>query len=169
MKKAVVFSVLTLAILAFLAACAPQASVSPGERVVYMNAMEVKGSTTTDSLAPPAKNPEELSKGFAYKAPGKFDPARPTAWEVASYMFEPSAFTVFQGDRVKIVMFVVNGNKHRDRIEDPDGKIIVPEKEHNRGNMYEFSFMADRPGVYKMICEEHKPTMTALMTVIPRT
>ncbi len=163
--KAMVVGVVGLAL---LAACTPTAAVRPGERVFNVNAVEIKGSTTTDKLAVPEKNPEDISKGFAYQGPGVFDKAQPTAWQVSSYMFEPGAMTVFQGDRVKLVMFVVNGNKHRDRIEDPDGKIIVPEQERGRGRLYEISFMADKVGVYRLLCEEHKPTMTAALTVVPR-
>ncbi|MBI4320576.1 MAG: hypothetical protein HY675_18960 [Chloroflexi bacterium] len=168
MNRVVMGVVAVLISVAFLAGCAQGSALRPGERLVYMNAMEVKGSTTTDGLAAPDKNPEEMSKGFAYQKPGDFDKSNPKAWQVSSYMFEPSAVTVFQGDRVKISMFVINGNKHRDRVEDPDGKVIIPEQERNRGRQYELSFMADKPGVYRLVCEEHKPTMTALVTVVPR-
>ena len=168
-KGGLVFSLVAVALVTLLAACAkPAAKVAPGERVFYVNAIEIKGSTTTDSLAPPTANPEELSKGYAYKAPGVFDKARPTAWEVSSYQFNPSAMTVFQGDRVKLVLFVVNGNKHKDSIKDPDGVVVVAEKEHNRGNQYAITFSADKAGIYTLHCDEHKETMKAVITVVPR-
>lgn len=171
MKKSVlVFCLLVVALGLVLAACGRgrAASVPPGERLFYVNAIEIKGSTTTEKLAPPTMNPEELSKGLAYKAPGVFDKAQPTRWEVSSYQFNPSAMTVFQGDRVKLVLFVVNGDKHKDSIMDPDGVMVVAEKEHNRGRQYEMTFTADKPGFYALHCDEHKETMYATITVLPR-
>lgn len=144
------------------------AQILPGERVFYIHAIEIKGSTVKDKLAPPDVNPEELSKAYEFKAPGKFDPAKPDAWQVSAYQFNPSAMTVFQGDRVKLVLFVVNGDKHKDSIKDPDGIVVVPEKEHNRGRQYTMTFTADRLGFYTLRCEEHKETMTAVITVVPR-
>ena len=172
MRKVVVIGgLLLVSVGLLLAACASQpGKVAPGERMFNVNAIEIKGSTTSDSLAPPAANanPEELSKGYAYKAPGVFDKARPTAWEVSSYQFNPSAMTVFQGDRVKLVLFVVNGNKHKDSVKDPDGVVVVKEAEHNRGRQYTITFTADKAGFYELHCEEHKDTMHASITVVPR-
>ncbi len=169
MRKLLVLA-LAMAILGILAAaCAgARARVSPGERVFYVNAIEIKGATSTTKLAPPSVNPEELSKGLALKAPGVFDKADPTRWEVSSYQFNPAAMNVFQGDRVKLMLFVVNGDKHKDVIIDPDGVTVVPEKEHNRGRMYEINFTADKAGFYALHCEEHKETMHATITVMPR-
>lgn len=169
MKMTVVkLGLLGLAAVALLAACAKAPSVSPGERTFYVNAIEIKGSTTSDKLQPPTANPEELSKGYAYQSPGVFDKAAPTAWQVSSYQFNPSAMTVFQGDRVKLVLFVVNGNKHKDSVMDPDGVAVVPEKDHNRGRQYEMTFTADKAGFYSLHCDEHKETMHATITVVPR-
>lgn len=171
MKKLLTAMVLGLVALGLLAtACTGggAAKVPAGERTFYVNAIEIKGATSTTKLAAPSPSPEELSKGYAHKAPGVFDKADPTRWEVSSYQFNPSALTVFQGDRVKLVMFVVNGDKHKDSIKDPDGVVVVPEKEHNRGRQYTMTFTADKAGFYTLHCDEHKETMKAIITVIPR-
>ncbi len=169
MKKAAIVIAVLAAIGLVLAGCASKKSeLTSGERTFYVNAIEIKGSTTAESLAPPTANPEELSKGYAFKAPGVFDKASPSKWEVSSYQFNPSAMTVFQGDRVKLVMFVINGNKHKDSIKDPDGVTVVPEAEHNRGRQYTITFTADKPGFYTLHCDEHKDTMNAAITVIPK-
>jgi hypothetical protein len=42
-----------------------------------MNAVEYKGSTTTEKLAPPQVNPATLSKGYVYKGPGEADKTAP--------------------------------------------------------------------------------------------
>ena len=75
--------------------------------------------------------------------------------------------TVFQGDRVKLVLFVVNGDVHKDRVVDPDGIVVVDETEHNRGRQYEITFTADKAGIYQLRCKEHKEFMRALITVVP--
>lgn len=167
-RFSIVFGVIAVIVVVILSACARPAAVAPGERTFYVNAIEIKGATTADKLAPPTGSPEELSKGYAYSAPGVFNKANPQEWQVSSYMFEPSAMTVFQGDRVKLILFVINGNKHKDSIADPDGIMVVPEKEHNRGRQYVVTFTADKAGFYALHCDEHKETMHATITVVPR-
>ena len=168
MKKIfIVLSVVLVSIvllLAYTEAAAPPAS----ERVFHINAIEIKGGTSKDKLAPPEINPETLGKTYSYKAPGIADKADPTRWEVGAYQFNPSAMTVWQGDRIKLVLFVVNGDVHKDKVVDPDGVEIVAEKEHNRGRLYEIAFVVKKAGVYKLRCEEHKENMTAMITVLPR-
>ena len=39
--------------------------------MIFMNAVEFKGSTTTEKLAPPSANPAGISKGYVYKSPGE--------------------------------------------------------------------------------------------------
>lgn len=141
-------------------------SVAPGERHFTVYAIEIKGSTTADKVPPPQAKPDELSKAIQYQAPG-FDKGNPQAWQVSAYQFNPAALTVFQGDRVNLSLFVINGDVHKDRIEDPEGKIIIPEKEHHRGRMYEMSFVAEKPGFYMLRCSEHRETMKVSITVIP--
>lgn len=168
LKTVVALGLMVVVVGVLFSACQRAAAVSPGERTFYINAIEIKGSTTSDKLAPPKVNPEELSQGFELKAPGVFDKASPLAWQVSSYMFNPSAMTVFQGDRVKLMLMVINGNKHKDSIKDPDGVVVVAEKEHNRGNQYAITFSADKAGIYTLHCDEHKETMKAAITVVPR-
>ena len=170
MRKLLVLGMALAALVVLITACTAgtAAKVPAGERVFNVNAIEIKGSTTTDGLAAPTSNPEELSKGYAYKAPGVFNKDNPKAWEVSSYQFNPSAMTVFQGDRVKLVLFVINGNKHKDSIKDPDGVVVSPEKEHARGREYIITFTADKAGFYSLHCDEHKDTMNATITVVPR-
>ncbi len=165
MKKIIVGVSLILMTMVLFSACAGQATVPSGERVFYINALETKGGT--DGIAPPEVNPETLGKTFAYWPPGTVDSSKPDKWQVSSYQFNPSAMTVFQGDRVKLVLFVVNGDVHKDRIVDPDGNVVVDETEHNRGRQYEITFTADKAGIYQLRCKEHKEFMRALITVVP--
>jgi plastocyanin len=169
MKKGILAMSLILITAVLFSACAGGVTTPPkAERVFYVNAIEIKGGTSTDTLAAPEINPKSLEKTFGYKGPGVYDPSNPTKWQVASYQFNPSALTVFQGDTVKLVLFVVNGDVHADRIEDPDGKIVVSEQIHNRGRQYTMSFVAEEAGVYQLRCKEHAEAMRLLITVIPR-
>ena len=133
-----------------------------------MTAIEIKGSTTTDTLAPPAVNPVDLSKGYGFKAPGEADKTSPKRWEVASYTFTPGFLTVQQGDRVMITAFVVNGDQHEVGVLAPDGQVVAPTATWQRGREYQVSFVAEKVGTYQLRCFAHAPTMTAHILVLPR-
>src|SRR5262245_40588852 len=40
---------------------------STGSHAIYMTAVEFKGSTTADKLAPPPRDPARMSRGYVYK------------------------------------------------------------------------------------------------------
>ncbi|MEK6665828.1 MAG: hypothetical protein AABZ20_05335 [candidate division NC10 bacterium] len=61
---------------------------------IFINAVEIKGSTTTGKLAPPPVNPADLSKGYSFNAPGEADKSAPQRWEVASYLLTSASITV---------------------------------------------------------------------------
>ena len=140
----------------------------PTTHTIFMTAVEVKGGTTADKLAPPPVNPKDLSKGYEFKAPGEADKNDPKRWEVSSYMFSPSSVTVRQGDTVKLTVFVVNGDEHDVQINDPDGREVVARTKWNRGREYQLSFVAKKVGAYHLTCSEHAPTMAATILVLPR-
>lgn len=129
--------------------------------------IELKGSTTTDKLAPPTVNPTTLSDGYGYKKPGEADPAAPTKWEVAAYTFAPGFMTACKGDTVVLRLFAINGDEHLDWVEAPNGDEVVKERSHNRGRQYVVSFKAKQTGVYTLICNKHEPTMKAQIRVLP--
>jgi hypothetical protein len=124
----------------FLALLLPQAvSAQPATHTIFVNAVEYKGSTTTEKCAPPQVNPTTLSKGYAYKGPG-----------------------------VAVRAFVVNGDKHDVSVLAPDGQVVVPTAAWTRGGEYQISFKAEKVGTYKLSCAIHAPSMTANMVVLPR-
>ncbi len=165
MKKTIAGVSLVLTAVVLFSSCAGGATVPSGERVFNLNAIEIKGGT--DGIVPPDINPETRGKTYGFTGPGDYDSSNPNKWQVASYQFNPSAMTVFEGDRVKLVLFVTNGDVHKDSVIDPDGNIVVAETEHNRGRLYEITFNADKPGMYKLRCSEHKENMNAVITVVP--
>jgi hypothetical protein len=100
---------------------------------IFMSAVEIKGSTTAEQLAPPAVNPTDLPKGYGFKAPGEADQGAPQRWEVSSYLFTPGFATVQQGDAVTLTVFVVNGDDHEVAVRAPDGQPVVPTATWQRG------------------------------------
>lgn len=162
-----ILSIATIILSVLWIGIAETASGIPITHTIFMTALEVKGSTVSDKLAPPIVNPKDLSKGYGYKAPGEFDKTNPQKWEVASYMFNPAFVTIRQGDTVKLIVFVVNGDTHEVWVTDPDGTKVVPSTVWNRGREYHISFNADKVGVYQLICSEHAPSMIANFMVLP--
>lgn len=141
---------------------------APITHTIFLTGMELKGSTTADKLAPPSVSPADLSKGYGFKGPGEADKNDPKKWEVASYIFAPGFVTVWQGDTVKLVAFLVNGDEHEVWVTAPDGRRVVPASKWNRGRQYEISFVADQPGPYKLTCSNHAPSMETTFLVVPR-
>lgn len=130
--------------------------------------VELKGSTSTKDLAAPSADPAKLSDGYRYKKPGDADKSDASRWEVSTYVWEPGAMTVLQGDKVALRVFIVNGDKHTTWIEGPDGKEAVKEQVQNRGREYVMTFTASQVGNYRLTCNEHDPTMRAVITALPR-
>lgn len=157
---------LTLAVT--VGAASGSAAAKPRKIEFNIIQAELKGSTTTDKLAPPAKDPSKLSDAYGYKAPGVADPAAPTKWEVSAYQFiTPGALTACKGDTVVLRLFAVNGDEHKDWVEAPNGDEVVKETSHNRGREYVVSFKAKQSGLYTLICNKHEPTMKAPIRVLP--
>jgi plastocyanin len=141
--------------------------VGPVDRLIEVTGFEVKGTTNTDDLAAPEVDPETLSAGYGYSAPG-FDDENPKNWRVASYMWNAGDMTAFQGDSIDLHTFILNGNEHNVWVEAPDGSKVVQDIEMNRGRTYNLEFDATQAGVYKLKCSTHAPTMTADIVVIPQ-
>ena len=141
---------------------------TPRTHQIFMVAVEIKGSTTTDTLAPPAVNPADLSKGYGFKGPGEADKTAPQRWEVASYAFAPGFITMQQGDTMTLTAFVVNGDHHDVAVLAPDGQVVVPTALWQRGREYQVSFVAEKLGSYQLKCFAHAPSMTANILVLPR-
>jgi plastocyanin len=139
----------------------------PRGHSIYMTAVEFKGATTSDTLAPPSVDPSKLSSGYAYKALGQVEPSAPQRWEVASYQFSPSFVTVHQGDSIMLSVFIANGDHHEVRLTDPDGQVVLEKAGWDRGREYTKFFQVEKAGDYHLECAIHKPSMTATIMVLP--
>ena len=139
--------------------------LKPVNVTFYVSEIEVKGAT--DGIPAPKIDPATLSKGYRYKPPGKYDSKNPKKWQVSTYMFNPAAMTVYQGDKVTLRMFVVNGDKHINWVEAPDGSHASKEEISNRGREYLVTFTAKQAGYYVLRCDEHEPTMRSIIFSVP--
>ncbi|RMF81696.1 MAG: hypothetical protein D6737_04165 [Chloroflexi bacterium] len=133
----------------------------------FLNAIEIKGTTSADSLAPPEIDPTTLSAGYGFKAPGVLSADSPNDWQVASYMFNDTSLVVREGDHVGLNIFVTNGNLHDVWVESPSGEIVAEPVAMNRGREYMLEFVAEETGYYKLICGTHAPTMTSNILALP--
>jgi plastocyanin len=141
---------------------------APAAHTVFLTGIEVKGATTADKLAAPSVDPKVLSKGYGFKGPGEADKKAPEKWEVSAYIFSPSFVTVRQGDRVRLYVFLVNGDDHEVFVTAPDGSTPVVKRTWNRGREYQVEFAAEEIGTYQLTCSTHAPTMTTTFFVMPR-
>ncbi len=141
-----------------VAACtsAAEARLEPSERTIYMVAVEPKGSTTVDKEPFPAA-PLPSGGGYVLEEP---DPSG--TWVVETYRWMPSDITVVEGDEVTFEILGVNGASHPSRLEGYDLSFDV-----KRGQLTTVTFTADKPGVFRFICDAHGPSMTGNLTVLP--
>jgi plastocyanin len=139
----------------------------PTERFIDITAVENVGTTETTREDPPDVDPSTISDGFVYKAPG-FSESNPNKWEVEAYRWAPGQIVAYQGDTLNLQFFIVQGKEHEVSIEDPDGETLVEEVMMNRGRLYNQTLGVSKPGVYRIICHTHEPSMTAEIVVLPR-
>ncbi len=133
------------------------AVLDPTTRTFYLEAVEPKGSATVDKEAfPDAALP--AGGGYALKEPD--DSGK---WEVETYAWSAEQIVVSQGDTVKLEILGVNGGRHEGSIQGyVDGFEVL------RGKLTSLSFLADKPGVFRLVCSTHQPSMTAELVVLPR-
>jgi heme/copper-type cytochrome/quinol oxidase subunit 2 len=155
--RAPLLALVALAVIG-LSACAGTAAakLQPGERTVYLTAIEPKGSTTVDKEPFPEAS---LPAGGGY---GLKPPDDTGTWQVETYVWLPSEITVIEGDKVTLQVLGVNGSIHPARIEGYDVAF-----EAKRGQVTTVTFTADKAGVFKILCDVHQPTMTGTLIVLP--
>jgi len=137
----------------------PPATEPPRERIIWMEAVEYKGATEVQKLAPPTRDPEDVGPAFEFKwvEPNK-------KWQVSAYAFTPSTVVVNQGDKVTLRIFGVNGNLHKVYVERYSPNIV----ELNRGRFIDITFTADKAGLFQIVCTNHEPAMRGWLIVLPR-
>ncbi len=140
-----------------LAACGGQSSSAPVERTIYMAAVEPKGGQTIDKEPFPA---EALPEGGGYILK---EPNADGRWEVETYRWDPGTIVVNQGDIVTLEIIGINGAEHPFTIAGYNLSDVV-----KRGQITRVTFTADKPGIFKITCGIHLPSMQANLVVLPR-
>ena len=131
---------------------------APTDRVVYMSAVEWKGSTTTDKEPYPGNSSAPAGGGYILRYPDATN-----TWYSQTYRWEPGVIVVNQGDRVTLKIWGVNGKEHPSTIEGYGNTFTV-----KRGQLTEVTFTADKAGTFQINCGIHAPSMTAYLLVLPR-
>ena len=134
----------------------PSVSSEPIERTIYINLIELKGSTNIEKEPFPTK---ALPEGGGYELK---PPDETGKWVVETYTFSPSVIVVNQGDTINIKMLGLNGALHKISIEN-----YINEFDIHRGELKEISFVADKAGTFKMSCDVHRPAMEGYLMVLP--
>jgi heme/copper-type cytochrome/quinol oxidase subunit 2 len=128
---------------------------SPRQRTIYVAAVEPKGGVTIDKEPFPAA---ELPPGGGYLLRKPDEKGR---WEVSTYRWDPGTIVVNQGDRVTLEIIGINGDDHPFTIEGYWVSGVV-----KRGQITRLTFTADKPGIFKIICRKHAPSMQADLVVL---
>ena len=148
----------TIAGVLLLLPAASKGGQAGGERVIYMAAIEPKGGVTADKEPFPTT---PLPKGGGYVlAP----PSPQGRWEVSAYQFSQVTIVVRQGERVTLEIVGINGAKHSVHVDKYHPDLF----EVKRGQISRVQFTADTPGLFKIHCKEHEPTMEGTLVVLPR-
>jgi plastocyanin len=156
---AIIAAVATAAAMSFVMA-QPRATLEPPrDRIIWMEAIEPKGSTTVNKLAPPAPESVKIGPAFDFKWVKEGE-----EWQVSKYSFNPATIVVNQGDKVTLRIFGINGDLHTIILE----HYLTTPQTLNRGRFLDISFTADRPGIFQLICTNHEPGMRGWLIVLPR-
>ncbi len=131
--------------------------IAPMTRTFYMEAIEPKGSTSAEKEPFPS---EALPGGGGYKL---VEPDEEGKWVVETYTWAPDQIVVYEGDTVELEIVGINGARHDAEIEGIVNSFVV-----ERGKLTSLSFIADEPGVFRLICHTHQPAMTGELVVLPR-
>jgi len=158
MKLRASWALVALALPLVVAACGAQGGtgLTAADRTVYLAAIEPKGSTSVDKEPFPAA---ALPVGGGY---GLEEPDADGKWTVETYRWLPGEITVVQGDKVTLEILGINGASHPTTIEGYDISFEV-----KRGQLNSVTFTADKPGIFRIICSAHQPSMTGQFIVLP--
>jgi hypothetical protein len=172
---------------AALAAYTPshaQVVVESGERTIHVQATELDARRKLAQSAFPQATRDAFPERFG---PSDDPGARgggyylfmtsEDEWRIGSYMFVPQEVIAYQGERLTLEIFGVRGGHHGNVLFGPDGKQVnvkaldgsaIEKFDVNRGELHVIQFTADEPGLYRLVCVDHLPTMAMNIHVFPR-
>ncbi len=131
-------------------------------RMIYMSAVEWKGSSNVSKEAYPTA---ALPKGGGYESfpPGHAELAGQPAgtWAVETYRFDTGVVVACKGERVVLKIFGVNAKEHHITVPDFDKDFTV-----FRGQMATSVFKVPETGIFSIICITHQPAHRAELLVV---
>ena len=147
---------------ASFAVATSDAKASVKTRMIYMSAVEWKGSSNISKEPyPTAKLP--AGGGYESFAPGSPEVAsKPGDWAVETYRFDTAVVAACKGERVVLKIFGVNAKSHEIVIPDFDKSFTV-----YRGQLATAVFKANKTGIFPITCITHRPSHTADLVVLP--
>lgn len=145
-----------------IAVSASDAKAAVKTRLIYMSAVEWKGSASVSKEPYPTA---PLPKGGGYES---FPPGSPEVggdpgkWAVETYRFDTAVVAACQGERVVLKIFGVNAKEHQTMIPDFGKSFTI-----RRGQMSTVVFRVPKTGIFPIICMTHRPSHTADLVVLP--
>jgi plastocyanin len=127
------------------------------KRFFTIAAVEPKGGTTADKEPFPTQ-PLPAGPGYVLKQPDQTG-----RWEISAYVWQPTQIFVNEGDEVTLEFIGINGASHPTTIAGY-GKTFALK----RGHVQRVTFVADKPGVFPIVCATHQPSMRAELVVMAR-
>lgn len=156
LRRGIAGAAVGLASLAGLAALATPASAE--KRFFTVLAVEPKGGVTTDKEPFPEST---LPKGGGYVMSKPDEKTR--RWEVSAYIWQPSQIIVNEGDEVTLEFVGINGATHPTTIAAFGQTFTL-----KRGHAHRVTFVADKPGIFGIVCSTHQPSMSGELIVMPK-
>jgi hypothetical protein len=150
------------AALGVVAGSEARTSISPPKRTIHLSAVEWKGTTNVSkepcpTTALPTGQPGEKN-GYERVVPDASG-----NWIAQTYRFDSEFVAAYEGERVILKIFGVNGAEHKIKTEGLHPDFFV-----RRGRLTTISFIAPEPGIYEIHCHTHMPSMTLNLLVLPR-
>lgn len=126
----------------------------------FISETELTAVNKIKEVPPPKVDPAKFSDAYEYE----YVKGAPT-FDVKQDVFLPSAITVHQGDVVALRIFDVEGH-HKLTLLNPTGASVFEKSKTYGGREYLKVFTANELGIYRLVCENHEPSMKVVITVL---
>ncbi len=147
----------TFAVVFGIFASVGESAAKMQSRTIFLSAVEWKGGTNVSKEPFPTA---PLPQGGGYEL---MPPDAKGDWSTETYRFDSAVVVAYEGERVTLKIFGVNAAYH---------DIAIPNFNRNfrvsRGQLSTVRFVAKKAGIYPIICRTHKPSMHAVLVVLPR-
>jgi plastocyanin len=146
-----------------MAAPAATAEEAPVERLITIQAVQYDMTRSVDRTPFPAHTLEkypDLEAGGGYALTPPNDKGE---WRARAYVWAPSTVVVNEGERVTLEFYGIHSDAHPlAHIEGYDVHFEV-----KRGEITRVTFDADTPGIFRIVCPVHLPSMVGQLLVLP--